>query len=63
MPKHKNKSTPSPQPKKDKTTILAETCVKNARDRRKSLETKNADNEAWRKQYAASLRSTPQRST
>ncbi len=63
MPKHKNKPKPNHEPKKDKITIMAETCVKNVKERKKNLDTKNSDNEAWRKQYAASLRSAPQRST
>ena len=63
MPKHNKKPKPNPQPKKDKVAIMVEACVKNVKERRKSLTAKDADNEAWRKQYAASLRSTPQRST
>ncbi|MEI8394688.1 MAG: hypothetical protein WCF85_08140 [Rhodospirillaceae bacterium] len=63
MPKHNNKTKPNPQLKKDNVALLIETCVKNVKDRRKSLKVKDTDNEAWRKQYAASLRSVPQRST
>ncbi len=63
MPNQKNKPKRNPQPKKDKIAIMVEVCVKNAKARRKSLDTKKADNEEWRKQYVASLRSVPQRST
>ncbi|MEI7609637.1 MAG: hypothetical protein WCJ64_19835 [Rhodospirillaceae bacterium] len=59
MTKHRAK--PNPLPKKDKIALMIDECVKNVKERKKSLNTKNADNEAWRKQYLASLRSAPQR--
>jgi hypothetical protein len=63
MTKHKNKPKPNPQQKKEKFTSMVDACVQNVKERRKSAKTKDADNDAWRKQYVASLRSAPQRST
>ena len=63
MPKQKNKPKPNHQPKRDKVALMVEACVKSVKERRRSLTAKDADNEAWRKQYSASLRAVPQRST
>ena len=63
MPKHNNKPKANPQIKKDSVALMVAACVKNVKDRKKAQKVKGTDNEAWRKQYAASLRSVPQRST